>query len=332
MNDIRKVELGQFFTVDKIWLKNHILKFIQNSSASIVYDPYAGNGDILKLNRYFGIELTKGLDIDPSLKWELNDSLMNIPSLENSIIVTNPPYLAKQSATRRKIDVSRYFEESKYDDLYLIALDRMLDSSDNVVAIVPESFVNSNFKRKNRLVSITILEENPFLDTEVPVCVVCFDNIEKKDSNIKIYKNNTMVGTYDRIKSIKLKPRKSVKIKFNDVNGWLALRAVDSKVSDKKILFGTKNQIDYDWDNNISDTSRHYTLLSVEVPVELREKMIKECNMILARLRLESYDLILTPFMGNNNLGERRRRLDFKLARAIIEMAYAKIDNNNLRS
>ena len=37
-------------------------------------------------------------------------------------IITNPPYLAKQSATRQKIDYSRYFDDSIYDDLYLLTI------------------------------------------------------------------------------------------------------------------------------------------------------------------------------------------------------------------
>ena len=103
-----------------------------------------------------------GLDIDPNLNWDLNDSLVSIPQELDSIIVTNPPYVAKQSATRKKLGLEKYFKDSTYDDIYLIALDRMLESSDFVVAIVPESFINSSYKKKDRLSSITILEQNPF--------------------------------------------------------------------------------------------------------------------------------------------------------------------------
>src|SRR3990167_3945429 len=43
-------------------------------------------------------------------------------------------------------------------------------TNDYGVVIIPETFINSSFP-KNRLVSITILEDNPFDDTETPVCV-----------------------------------------------------------------------------------------------------------------------------------------------------------------
>ena len=47
-----------------------------------------------------------GLDIDETLDWEVNDSLINIPTFKGAIIITNPPYIAKQSASRKKIDLS----------------------------------------------------------------------------------------------------------------------------------------------------------------------------------------------------------------------------------
>ncbi|WP_406617005.1 Eco57I restriction-modification methylase domain-containing protein [Mycoplasmopsis adleri] len=174
----KKVKLGQFFTKDSIWLKPQIIDFIKKSNCSIAYDPFAGGGDLLNVVQSISnIKKVKGLDIDPSLTWELNDSLNFIPHIDDAIIITNPPYIAKQSASKKKIDLSNYFKNSIYDDVYLIALDRMLEAQQFVVAIIPESFLNSSYKQKDRIHSITILEENPFEDTENPVCVVCFDNV-----------------------------------------------------------------------------------------------------------------------------------------------------------
>jgi len=56
----------------------------------------------------------------------------------------------------------------------------MLKSQNNVVAIIPETFINSNFKKKNYLHSITVLEENPFEDTDSPIIIACFDGKYKK--------------------------------------------------------------------------------------------------------------------------------------------------------
>ena len=159
----KKIKLGQFFTKKEIWLKSQIYDFIKASKQMIAYDPFAGEGNLLSIASKFGFfKEIKGLDIDENLHWKINDSLKKIPHYDNAIIITNPPYIAKQSASRKNIDLSLYFNSSTYDDIYLIALDRMLEAQRYVVAIVPESFINSNYRQKNLLFSITILEENPF--------------------------------------------------------------------------------------------------------------------------------------------------------------------------
>lgn len=320
-NCCKKVSLGQFFTKGTEWLKPQVLQFIKQSGCTIAYDPFAGNGDLLAISHLYGIDKIKGLDIEPHLGWEVNDSLLQIPTIKDAIIITNPPYLAKQSATRKKINLSQYFNTTYYDDLYLLALERMIEAQKYIVAIIPESFLNSSFKNKDLLYSITILEENPFTDTEVPVCVVCFDGVSKNYKNIKVYKNGSYENNLENIEKYRLKPTHKVKIIFNDLKGWLGIRAVDSANDKTFIQFGFKKDIHYDWENKISFSSRHYTLVQVDVPLEKQGEVITKCNEILKELRIQSSDTILTPFMGNTKKGIRRRRLDFALARAIIEKA-----------
>ncbi|WP_027334924.1 Eco57I restriction-modification methylase domain-containing protein [Mycoplasmopsis felifaucium] len=325
---VKKVTLGQFFTKEAVWLKPQIIDFIKRSNCSIAYDPFAGGGDLLNVcQKSLNIKNIIGLDIDESLQWNKNDSLVKIPHIDNAFIITNPPYLAKQSATRKKLDLSKYFNNSLYDDLYLIALDKMLEAQDYVVVIVPESFINSSFKKKHLLSSVTVLEENPFLDTENPVCVLCFDNIPKEFTDIKIYKNDLLVGTLKEIFNLRINPNNSVRIIFNDSSGWLGLRAVDSTDDKKFIHFDYKENFKYDWSNKIKHTSRHFSLININIPNNKKACFIDECNKILFHLRGESDDILLTPFKGNTKKGIRRRRLDFKLARAIMEQAYITVNS-----
>ncbi|MCQ2914812.1 MAG: hypothetical protein MJ247_06430 [Alphaproteobacteria bacterium] len=323
-NLLKKQELGQFFTVKENWLLPHILDFIKNSKCKIAYDPFAGAGNLLNAVKPFGITKTIGLDIDKNLKWKLNDSLLNIPRIENSILLTNPPYLAKQSASRKHLNLN-YFKNSSYDDLYLIALDKMLEASKFVVAIIPESFINSNYKQKNLLSSITILEQNPFLDTENPVCIACFDGEYKELSKVKVYKENKFINDLDSILKIRLEPKFNVDISFNDLNGWLGLRAIDKSDDKTFIKFDFKENINYDWDNNIKVSSRHISLINIDIPKNKRNLLIKKSNEILQEIRGLSADVLLTPFKGNTKKGKRRRRMDFRLARAILEKAKEKI-------
>ena len=325
MVEKRKVALGQYFTKDKIWLKPQIYNFIIESNCDIAYDPYAGGGDLLKVAKEkLGFANVKGLDIDESLNWQINDSLLAIPHVDNAIIITNPPYIAKQSASRKKIDLSKYFNLTDYDDVYLIALDRMLDAQEKVVAIIPESFINSSYRKKDLLHSITILEENPFEDTENPVCVACFDHISKNLSEVKVYKNEKYVDSLKAINDIRIEPNYSIKITFNTLKGWLGLRAIDSTDDKTYINFNFKENFKYDWEKNIKVSSRHFSLIDLDIPKKVRSEFINECNNLIKELRKKSSDILLTPFKGNTKKGVRRRRLDFRLARAIMEAAYYK--------
>ncbi len=317
-----KTKLGQFFTKKDVWLRQHIKDFIINSKTKIVYDPFAGNGDLLSVVKNFGYEKTIGLDIDKKLNWKINDSLVNIPHIDNAIIITNPPYIAKQSATRHRINLKKYYNSTIYDDIYLLALDKMLEAQNYVVAIIPESFINSIYKQKNKLYSITILEENPFEDTENPVCVACFDGDEKPFEKIKIYKEDKYINNLAYFENLRLEPKNDINISFNDKKGWLALRATDSSNGQDVIHFCLKKDMDYDFENNIKVSSRHISLLNIDIKTKDREKFINESNKIIAELRDNTSDIIFTPFKGNTKFGKRRRRLDFRLARAILEKAY----------
>lgn len=323
---IKKIALGQYFTKGVQWLKPQINDFIKNSKCTVAYDPFAGAGDLLSVSPEYGIFETKGLDIDEKLDWENNDSLKSIPTIKDAIIITNPPYLAKQSASRKNICLNEYFKDSPYDDIYLVALSKMIEAQKHIVAIIPESFINSSFKDKNLLSSVTILEENPFNDTEVPVCVACFDGIYKDFSEIKIYKNDKFVDFLENIINLRIEPENSLKVTFNDTEGWLGIRAIDSTDDINNIKFDYKENIKYDWRNKIKNTSRHFTLVSIDISDDSRPKFLEKCNLLLNEIRIKSSDILLTPFMGNTKSGKRRRRLDFRLARAIIEKA------NNLMS
>ena len=324
---MKKAVLGQFYTKKDYWLKKHIQEFIASCKCKIAYDPFVGNGDLLKVACDLGFKKTKGLDIEPLPEYEKNDSLVSIPKVENAIIITNPPYLTNYSAKRKGVydKVSKYFDDTKYEDIYMIALDKMLNAQDYVVAIIPETFINSSFKNKFKLHSITILEENCFNDTETPVCVACFDGKVKSFDKIKAYKNEKYLNTLGHFENLRLKPNKNVKIEFNNIKGNLALRAVDTTNPSKTIRFMKKDELDYDL-KGIKESSRLITI--IKTPIDnnsIFNDFISESNSILENFRSTTNDVLLSPFKGNMKDGRRRRRLDYETARAIIEQAYLKI-------
>lgn len=322
----KKRTLGQFFTKGDCWLRPQIEKFIVESGNHIAYDPFAGDGCLLRKAQedIDSIKQIIGLDIDKFLGWKWNDSLENIPHVDDAIIITNPPYLSNYSARRKRINESleKYFNKTDYDDVYLIALDRMIEAQKNVVAIIPETFINSSYRQKSKLNSISILEENPFQDTDTPVVVVCFDGKEKNFEKISIYKDSNYICTLKDLEESRIRPTGNVVMRFNAKDGWLAVRCVDSTNPNDMLRFGFKKDIDYDWESGIKVSSRLLTLIDIDIPKEKRKRFIMCCNKILNDIRNKSRDLILSPFKGNMKNGVRRRRLDFYTCRAIIEKAY----------
>lgn len=325
----KKRTLGQFFTRGDCWLRPQVKLFIESSKAAIAYDPFAGDGSLLNAvkTRIGAIGKIKGLDIDETLGWDANDSLLDIPHVDDAVIVTNPPYISNYSARRKRLNASleKYFRQTEYDDVYLLALDRMLAAQEFVVAIVPETFINSPYRQKARLASITILEENPFDDTDTPVAVVCFDERQKTLDEILVYKDSAYVCTLKDVEDARLKPTNSVPMRFNALDGWLAVRCVDTTNPNDKLRFAFKDEIAYDWEKGIKSSSRLLTLIDVSVPVAKRRPLIAECNRLLDDLRKRSHDIVLSPFKGNMKNGVRRRRLDFLTCRAIVEQAYAAV-------
>lgn len=243
-----------------------------------------------------GMKRTKGLDIDASLAWRGNDSLKAIPSLKTGIIITNPPYLTNYSAKRKGVggDVDRYFATSLHDDLYKIALERCLEAAEHVVAIIPETFINSTFP-KSRLASVTILEMNPFEDTDVPVCVACFDGKSKPLSGVRVYKNDAYLGRLSRLEKKRLTPSKALPMKFNAPDGQIALRAVDQVGADGAIRFMRPEDLDYDLDR-IGQTSRLITRIEIGGDIGDLDAFIAACNEFLERYRIETADVLFSPF------------------------------------
>lgn len=317
----KKIILGQFFTKNDFWLKDHIINFIKSTKTNLVVDPFAGDGDLLRIAKSIGFKKLKGLDIDKKLKWEYNDSLRGIPKFNNAIIITNPPYLTNYSAKRKGIydNIKKYFDVCNYDDLYQLAIEKCMVNDFGVV-IVPETFINSKFP-KSRLVSITIIEDQLFNDTENPVCVICFDNKNKTLDKINIYKNEILLGTLEYFEKFRKTPQKNFFIKFNSPKGQIALRAVDTTNPNRLISFMRAKEIDYNL-CQVKNSSRLITAIEIKAPDDIIDNIIHKSNEILLEFRKETHDVLLSPFKGNKKNGERRRRLDYLTARAILEDAF----------
>jgi hypothetical protein len=317
--DPDKVSRGSFYTTDEAWLNAPVRQFLSEAflTNTSALDPFAGDGHLLDLvRREFGVA-TFGLDIAGD-KWARNDSLVSIPNASGSVIVTNPPYLANHSAKRKGVAelVATYFDGTDYDNLYKIALDKCLAAADFVVAVIPETFLLSSFD-KSRLVVVSVIEGDLFADTEAPAVVACFGPAGIK-FDAQVFNGDQLIGSLQEIFALRNgRARSGIQLVFNDPNGRIGLRAVDSHDGIRRIefIYG-----DFEYKRSrIKVSSRLLTYLDVP---ELSDAQIQEvvvrANACLEGLRARSSDLILAPFKGNDKKGNRRRRLDYALARQIL--------------
>ena len=309
----KKIELGQFFTKRDSWFKPQVQRFVDSIQFDKVIDPFAGAGDLLKV---FESKYTVGgYDIDPSLSWPINDGLISIPDHLNDLCMTNPPYLSKGTAKRfNRNSIKHYFDKfPQFDDLYLIGLEQCLKSFSYGIAIVPETY-QLHSKKSKRLTSITVLEENPFDDTDFPVIVVTWGPEDQND--YEIYKNDQFVGTFNSLIST-IPPKKTSKkedIKFNVIEGNLGIICIDKGDNIGGIRFTIPSEIT----GPIKHSSRTSTRVMVNGDIDIAQ-LIVNCNKLLKQYRQDTADVFMAPFKGNDNQGLRRRRLDFTTARLIIE-------------
>lgn len=328
--DSHKTSKGQFNTTGNSWLLPQVIDFMINASALHVLDPFAGKGDLLTaVAEVLPNAKLSGYDIDPALNkgWKHNDSLKEIVCPSPALILTNPPYLAKHSAKRKGVleHVNHYYQENGDDDLYQVALRRCMSANRYVVAIVPETLINSGFPLDS-FVHISIILSDIFDDTEQPVVVACIDN-EWKNGPI-IFEETKNLGHLNELMGHRLTPSGAHLIRFNVVGGQIGFRAVDMPNPSKPIAFMPAADLGYA-ESGIKVSSRLVTYVMIDAHLNAAIPLIcEDANAELACIRSKTHDVILSPFKGNAKNGRRRRRLDYDLARAILEKAISRHEKN----
>lgn len=320
-----KRSYGQYFTINNPFIfssfKNWLIKAVKDTSETKILEPFCGANHIPNLveeaiEDSFSWEWDC-YDIDPNVihknksthKIKIMDVFKKFPT-DSNIIITNPPYLAKNSAKRRSMD----FPNIIYDDLYKFSLDLCLSNANYVAAIIPESFIVQNLFH-NRLSAVISLTMKMFNDTECPVCLALFVP-EKNNLDFAIYSNDIFIGNYLSLIKNKNFGDNTYPLKFNDKDGEISLFAIDNNKEDS-IYFDLGDKIPVE---KVKETSRSYS--RIKLPFEFTKEdicdIIKVSNNILAQFRSDTHDIFITSFKGLRKDGYYRRRLDFTQAKQIL--------------
>ena len=280
-----KQKLGQFYTTNYDYILQNL--YIPENITKII-EPFAGNGDLLnyiKDKEYYEIEC---YDIEPKKDYIIKkNTILNPPDINNSFILTNPPYLARNKSTDKEL-----FDKYKTNDLYKCFIEILIiNECLGGILIVPLNFICSirkndidlrkKFISKYNIITLNIFEEQVFEDTSYTICSFQFEKKEQEKEikvhiypsninfNIKLNKNNnyTIGGDiYNLEQNEKYKIDRATKLYDNKdnftnilvkciddtINNKIGLKIIDDKIRDKYI------------DNTPKLSARSYAILVIK--------------------------------------------------------------------
>ena len=304
-----KRKQGQFYTLGNPF--KHPAFYAWATEVGIdcqtIMEPFAGSNSLI--DHLVDLNLCNkfvSYDIEPADRRVLKrDTLANFPK-DYKVCVTNPPWLAKNSATRRGMRLP----DSRYDDLYKFALELCLKNCDYAAVLVPGSFIKSGLFL-DRLTDFITLNAKLFNDTDHPIGLALFS--PRKSEDVNVWFNGKRLGMLSEIKNRTPKPKSDgVRIVFNVPDGNVGLIALDNTITASIRFCDPEELRDY----KVKNTCRAITRIQVEGDVD-----ISRWNQLLNLFRKQTDDTLMTCYRGIRADGCYRRRLDWDLARGIIHNA-----------
>lgn len=282
---------GQYFTTTNPFVGDAWILWNSLRTPGPILEPFAGAGNLF--NYVEGTWI--GYDIEPQHPdVKQRDTLTDFPK-GFSTCITNPPYLAKNAATRKKVEVSM-----KHEDLYLDCLEKCLDNCEWVAAIIPATFYRTK-KFADRLVAWDKIDYQLFQDTDAPVGVAYFG---PESYSTNLYVNGEQIVDWI--------PEKKIDLKFNVAEGNYVMCGIDKTYGDSIEI--KENGEWFDRDKYLKNTSRNYVLFYSPVPLN-----IDHTNTNINNWRFTTKDFYLTPFKSMQTTGKYRKRLSFnELERLVV--------------
>ena len=309
----------------QIWAK------ASNLEQQTTLEPFAGAKDIPQLINAANLQCPDWalFDIEPGAESVVQrDTLADFPK-GFDVCITNPPWLARNSATRRGLPFPK---STRHDDLYKYAIEKCLTHCGWVAAIIPEAFIRSGLflQRLHDFISLVPQTQGEteqknktrdpsymFEDTEHPVGLALF--APDATSDVSVWRNNQLLGGINELRRHLPQPSSNRSIVFNDPNGNLGLIAIDNTVS-ASIRFCPPEVLK---DYPIRVHCRSITKIGVPWDVD-----IEMLNARLKKIREKTHDVFFTAFKGMRRDGRYRRRLDWALSRAIVDTKHLQLEVN----
>jgi hypothetical protein len=330
-----KKNKGQFYTVNN----EYILEGFSIPSNVRIVEPFAGKGDLLEWIEQNSNNSIESYDIDPKLDHIIKrDTLMNPPNYEDSWIVTNPPYLARNKSSSKEV-----FDKYDTNDLYKCFLYSIIGCRGGII-IIPAGFFLSprdidvqcrnEFLSKYRILKVRYFEETVFPDTTTTVVAFSFERSNQEEQIVEWVslpsqesKTFTMSSKNDWIiggEIYKLPTDSSVKIrrhvsgqplKDGEQQTFITLNALDSGKQYGRICLEYKGGYVYP----AKESSRTYATLCIRGKMLSTQEQITLCsefNTFIEEKRSETWSLFLPQFRESKEYA--RKRIPFELVYIIV--------------
>lgn len=335
-----KRTLKQFFTHNY----NALLPIIRAypPDKQLIVDPFAGDGHLLKL---FSCH-TIAIDIDPTVNPDIvADSFKSLSVDGDCAVVTNPPYSYQHVLQRENPELFDIVKHAGYVDLYEYAIRRIIEQIGfcPIYAVLPENFIASRLSHLRRelyehIEVVQIHTQSLCMDTDQPTVFVKLnpDKVSSTDLWIDDARTASIIITANGLQP-KLKPTKLDYVDFG-MKDWqtkeqrdtsILLKATDGGSPNNRIrLMSVSEQFPGKphFLNKISD--RAHIQIVPKPWVLLTDKQIELLKLLFNKWvdnwRASTHGLGLTSFRGNPD-GFRRKRIDFKLARLVINNIIEKL-------
>lgn len=341
---------GQFYTTNS----SYILDGFPPPPTDIrcIIEPFAGKGDLIEWVKKTGCNSEiKAYDIEPKgINIYRRDTLTNPPDYNNSWVITNPPYLA-----RNKSEVKDIYNIYDTNDLYKCFITSIVQQNNcrGGIFIIPAGFFFSPrdidvrcrhaFMKNYKITKVKYFEESVFDDTTTTIVAFSFEktSIELCEQNVEwlmmpsnVLKNfnmssvnNWIIGgdIYNLPIPEKIYVRRTVegnKLRENEQQLNITLNALDS---------GSRISLSYkkDYIYPAKECSRTYATFRISGK-ELNEteqiQLCKEFNEFIEDKRKATWSLFLPQFRESKEYA--RKRIPFELAyRIFLHLIYRKIMN-----
>jgi len=349
----KKKQLGQFYTTNVNYIFQDI--YIDDFKNKSFIEPFTGNNDLINwIKEKFDTHIEK-YDIFPQDSETIQrNTLLNSPDYTDKVVITNPPYLAKNKA---KTECNKMlFTKYKQSDLFRIFINQLIEGNCyGGIIIIPLNFFSSikkndtklriSFLERYNIVKLNIFEEQVFNDTSYVVCAfkfikkISYSNIQKVDttfyptyiSKFLIFDKNfdcLIGGQIYKLGQSEKKLFKVGRLIDNDKIGYITtnlfINLIDSGTEDGKIKLQYKEN---KYVGKISDRVFATIIIKPIVNVEKYTEILKtknnqieiakQFNHILNEYRDTYNSLFLSNYReAKNNNG--RKRCSFGLCYGII--------------